>query len=196
MSAAVQVIREQGFSRTTTKEIARIADCSEGSLYNYFQGKDDLFDKVIQSMIPGLINALAQLLQRQGTRTVKENLADVAFEALSFFDVSTSLTAAMVAEPQVLARHREEQHHRNRGPHRANEILGNYLLAEQKLGRVRPNINPYRAADLLCGACFQHGHHRVFLDVQESPEERQQFVDGLLDALFHGLLPEEKPESG
>lgn len=42
MDAAVDIICEKGFSNTTTKEIARVADMAEGTLYNYFRNKDDI----------------------------------------------------------------------------------------------------------------------------------------------------------
>jgi AcrR family transcriptional regulator len=55
IEAADQVIRTNGLSRTTTKEIARIAGCSEGSLYNHFQSKEDLFVHVMKGMLPGFL---------------------------------------------------------------------------------------------------------------------------------------------
>jgi AcrR family transcriptional regulator len=42
LEAASRLFAEKGFHRTTTKEIAQAADVAEGTLYNYFENKDDL----------------------------------------------------------------------------------------------------------------------------------------------------------
>lgn len=42
INAAAHLFAEKGFHRTTTRDIAEQADISEGTLYNYFNSKDDL----------------------------------------------------------------------------------------------------------------------------------------------------------
>jgi AcrR family transcriptional regulator len=42
LDGAAQVFAEKGFARATTKEIAEAADVSEGTIYNYFDSKEDL----------------------------------------------------------------------------------------------------------------------------------------------------------
>lgn len=42
INAAARLFSEKGFHRTTTRDIAEAADVSEGTLYNYFESKDDL----------------------------------------------------------------------------------------------------------------------------------------------------------
>ncbi len=42
ITAAANLFAEKGFHRTTTRDIADEADVSEGTLYNYFDSKDDL----------------------------------------------------------------------------------------------------------------------------------------------------------
>ncbi len=42
LEVAARLFAEKGFHRTTTRDIAKAADISEGSLYNYFTSKEDL----------------------------------------------------------------------------------------------------------------------------------------------------------
>lgn len=42
LQAALALFSQKGFQRTTTKEIARKAKIAEGTLFNYFQTKEDL----------------------------------------------------------------------------------------------------------------------------------------------------------
>ncbi|MDD5746946.1 MAG: TetR/AcrR family transcriptional regulator [Candidatus Omnitrophica bacterium] len=48
IESAVIIASHAGFTRATTKEIAREAGCSEGIIYHYFKSKHDLFFAVIK----------------------------------------------------------------------------------------------------------------------------------------------------
>ncbi|MEZ4863166.1 MAG: TetR/AcrR family transcriptional regulator [Caldilineaceae bacterium] len=47
LDAAVAVIAEQGFQRTTIKQIAAKAEVADGTIYNYFKNKDDILMGII-----------------------------------------------------------------------------------------------------------------------------------------------------
>jgi len=53
LDAAATIFAEKGFHRATTKEIAKVAGVSEGTIYNYFDSKADL--------LIGLMSRLARL---------------------------------------------------------------------------------------------------------------------------------------
>jgi AcrR family transcriptional regulator len=44
---AATLFAEKGYHRTTTREIARAADVAEGTLYNYFENKEDLLFQIV-----------------------------------------------------------------------------------------------------------------------------------------------------
>lgn len=48
LDAAVAVISEQGFHKTTIKQIARQAGIADGTIYNYFKNKDDILMGIIE----------------------------------------------------------------------------------------------------------------------------------------------------
>ena len=51
LEAAAQLFAEKGFHRTTTKDIAQAADVSEGTLYNYFDNKEDLLFGIMEKLV-------------------------------------------------------------------------------------------------------------------------------------------------
>jgi TetR/AcrR family fatty acid metabolism transcriptional regulator len=51
LEAAAQLFAEKGFHRTTTKDIALAADVSEGTLYNYFDNKEDLLFGIMEKLV-------------------------------------------------------------------------------------------------------------------------------------------------
>jgi len=51
IDAAVQLFSRQGFSGTSTREVARLADVNEASLFRHFPRKQDLFWAALQSQL-------------------------------------------------------------------------------------------------------------------------------------------------
>src|SRR3954451_9776824 len=74
LAAAERVIAEYGYAGATTKAIARAAQCSEGSLYNYFPDKKALFVECAFAQNAGLLETLTSLPDRVGQATVSDNL--------------------------------------------------------------------------------------------------------------------------
>ncbi|MCM3781963.1 TetR/AcrR family transcriptional regulator C-terminal domain-containing protein [Neobacillus mesonae] len=99
-----------------------------------------------------------------------------------------SLICAIFSEPNILQRHREGFTLRNEGPHRANEAVEAYLSREKSLGRLRKEMDPRVAADLLLGSCFQHAFQSNFLGKVESREAQKVYVDRVLHSLFPSEL--------
>jgi AcrR family transcriptional regulator len=54
LDAAGQLFSKQGFNGTRTREIARLADVNEGSLFRLFTSKRDLFWSAVKSQLDGL----------------------------------------------------------------------------------------------------------------------------------------------
>jgi AcrR family transcriptional regulator len=51
LDAAARLFAEKGFHRTTTKDIAEAADVSEGTLYNYFENKDEMLMGIMTLLV-------------------------------------------------------------------------------------------------------------------------------------------------
>jgi len=54
VNAAAQLFARQGYHGTSTREIARLADISENTLFRYFEHKEDLFWAALRSRLSGL----------------------------------------------------------------------------------------------------------------------------------------------
>jgi len=54
VQAAVQLFARQGYHGTSTREIARLADVSENTLFRHFDHKEDLFWSALRSRSTGL----------------------------------------------------------------------------------------------------------------------------------------------
>ncbi len=185
LDAAVTVLRERGQAGATTKEIARVAGCSEGSLYTYFANKESLFVAVLTERLPPFIPVLQALLERAGDDTVQDHLEEVARVAVPFYVELMPMAAAMLATPEL----NESMRRQGYGPHRANEALVTYLRLEQRLGRIHAGASLGAATALLLGACLQRAMYLQFAGQVPDAEATDRFVKDLVATLMQGLQP-------
>jgi AcrR family transcriptional regulator len=185
-------MREKGLARSTTKEIAREAGYSEGTLYKHFESKEEMFLYVLKDRLPEFVDLIKDLPNRAGRETVEKILGQVATAALAFYDKSVPISASIFSEQELLARHRQEIVGRGAGPQKANEAVAAYLEAERRLGRVREDAAPEAAAAALLGACFQRAFLQHFLGEDSMPVEDERFAKEAVRGLMVGLLPGEE----
>ncbi|MFJ4687343.1 TetR/AcrR family transcriptional regulator [Streptomyces sp. NPDC091377] len=155
LDAAHELMRSVGLARTTTKEIARAAGCSEAALYKYFSSKEELFIRVLAERLPRLTPLLSSLAAEPGQGSLEENLTEIALQASLFYEQSFPIAGSLYAETQLKRRHDKAMREMGLGPHKPIESLELYLRAERKAGRLRPDADPFAAASLLLGACAQ-----------------------------------------
>jgi len=59
LAAACQVLIDRGYEKTTTNHIAEHSGYSVGTLYQYFEDKEDIYSEVVDQAISNLIGAAA-----------------------------------------------------------------------------------------------------------------------------------------
>lgn len=96
IQAAAHLFASQGFHRTTTKDIAEAADVSEGTLYNYFENKDDLLIGIMEML------TAAQHLEAHFDHPVDESLQEFLLTMLSqrreFIDQNGPMLQSVLSE--------------------------------------------------------------------------------------------------
>ncbi|MEU9855426.1 helix-turn-helix domain-containing protein [Streptomyces sp. NPDC047974] len=187
VDAARDLMGTVGLARTTTKEIARAAGCSEAALYKHFASKEQLFLTVLTERLPRLGGLLEALAVDPGRRTVEENLTEIARQAARFYEQTFPIAASLYAEPLLKARHDAAIRELGAGPHRPIEGLTAYLRAEQQHGRIGPDADPGAAAALLLGACAQRAFVYDALPEGEGPPPVDDFARAIARTLMRGL---------
>ena len=84
LDAAEEVFGRKGFHETTLKEVAELAEFSVGSVYSFFQNKDDLFQQIFVRRGSEFMPELREVLRPDGGTPVEQLHALVDFE-VGFF---------------------------------------------------------------------------------------------------------------
>jgi AcrR family transcriptional regulator len=174
LGAAARIMRDEGYARATTKEIARAAGYSEATLYKHFQDKAEIFLRVLEEQAPALATLLAQLDGRAGTGDLRGKLEELVVTAVRFYADTFPIAVSLYSSRALLAAHRDRLRELGSGPRTPEERLARYLAAEQRLGGLAPSADPLAVAQLLLGACFQ----QAFLaDFAGNPPDGDQLAD-------------------
>ena len=92
MHAAAQLFARQGYHGTSTREIARLADISENTLFRYFEHKEDLFWAALRSRLSGL----------EMRRDLLSGIADGAAPEVVLPQIMAQLVDTAILKPELL----------------------------------------------------------------------------------------------
>jgi AcrR family transcriptional regulator len=138
IQSAIECFSKNGFDRTRMDEISLLADLSKGTLYNYFDNKEDLFNAICEDSLDLLKIQLdqiftksrddlifnAELFYENFQKIQKEGSAKVFFEALSESTRNPKLKI-------ILFKHRVKIY----------KLVENYLQIQSDKGFIKGGIN-------------------------------------------------------
>lgn len=168
LDAAHRVIEREGLAGASTRAIATEAELGAGTLYNYFDDRSHLIVESLLRHAHLVARPLGALPGRVGTRTVLVNVSWFARQAGRALDELVPSIGAAFSDPEVLARLRAALAHDD--PSTVGvEVLGDYLRAEQEIGRVRSTVDCDAAAAVVVGLCHDRAFQHVLLGAPPKP---------------------------
>ncbi len=199
LSAAVSVMRERGVTSTTTKEIARVAEVAEGSIYNHFANKSELIAACMAEVAGGVRGALTRLMGRVGEGTVEGNLTELAEAQIAFFTDLLPITGPVLGDHELRDWLRLGGPHQGDGPP-PGPALGHagliaYLEAERRVGRLAEDARPPYLAATLIGACQQYAFVCLFTapdvlaGVAQLPADPAAYAGEVVRVVLAGARP-------
>ncbi|HET9074360.1 MAG TPA: TetR/AcrR family transcriptional regulator, partial [Solirubrobacteraceae bacterium] len=164
LDAALELLREEGVAKLTSREVAARAGVSDASVYYHFGDRPGLLLAVFAHGVPPL-DFLVGEPDPEDLLELPE-LVDVALASLGrfFADLLPMMTAAQSDADlgRAMARHIEVT---DAGPHKGVQALAGYLRREQAAGRVGADVDPEAAALLIIDTAFSRAARRLMLSL-------------------------------
>jgi AcrR family transcriptional regulator len=211
IATAARLIDQRGSAGLAVRDIAREAQVADGVLYNYFEDKEDLLAHALLAHVGTVMAGGPRLLLPPGEGTVAENLRLFIDGGMARLVRVTPAFAGLLSQPKVLSRFHAmvggdsafgavaedgspgsegDTGHGGEGGRGLGEILGTYLRAEQRLGRIDAAADVDAAASLIVGAI----HGQILPRVLFSPPGRPVVLPSglaarLAETVLSGIAP-------
>ena len=134
LDAAAKVFAEKGFHRATTKEIARAASVSEGTIYNYFDSKADLLIGIMTRLAE--LESLDEELSRAPQGDARDFLVAIFRHRMGLIQQNDEMVQAIMPEMLINPALRERFYQQFMRP--TTTLLEQYIQARIELGHIRP----------------------------------------------------------
>ncbi|MBE3599318.1 MAG: TetR family transcriptional regulator [Limnochordaceae bacterium] len=150
VAAAARIFNEQGFHRTSMADVAQAVGMLKGSLYYYFESKDQLLFEVIQTPLQKLVEALEAVLEQEvdpgtGVREAIRRHIESSAEYYPHLFVIAQERFDFLGEPyrsRIMALHR-----------RYRALWLQLLRRGAQAGRFRSDLDPSLVAFAILGMC-------------------------------------------
>ena len=161
LKATYRLIVERGLTGLTTKEIAEMARASEASIYYHFADKKALVEGVVLDAVLEPLKKFAEIFPKEAEgKTVADALTAYGRKLDAFWGRVLPILAAVQADAELRDGFASRLTDLGYGPHRGVRVVADYLAEQQKLGRVRKEVDPRQAAMTFAGACFLSAFQR------------------------------------
>lgn len=181
IEAARALLIEHGLAGTTTREIARVAGVSEGTIYNHFTDKYDLVLAAVKesSRLGELVEGLPT---EAGTAPVRTTLIAFVEGWLQRADESIRMFAPVIGDPELAGLHRAME--RSGGdPLKSQRRIASYLAAEQSAGNIASSADAMMLARILVGTAFHQVYMRLLVG-EKAAVANKTFARSLVDTLL------------
>ncbi len=146
LQAAKQVFLEKGYSRATVDEIMAQASLGKGTMYLYFESKEDLFVSVVEQAWNSLQQRLDVIILNQNLPAF-ERMRQGFLEYLAFFEQDPSIIALIVdAERNLRGRIAKGYFSR----YYARIPMALQLISQaQEEGKLKKSVNPSEVVEMV-----------------------------------------------
>ncbi len=188
IQAALELFVERGFATTRLEDVAARAGVSKGTLYLYFESKEDLFKAVVRSNIIPVIAQAEQLIDRDtgSSAELLRRLVRGWWESVGNSPAS-GLPKLVMSEagnfPELARWHYEE------AIARADRALERVIQRGIEQGEFRPVDVEYTRRVMLAPIIMLSMWRHSFGACDPQPVDPERYIETYLDLIIAGLQP-------
>ncbi len=188
ISATERLMCEGGLSAVTTQSVARTCGLSEGTIYRHFASREELIVTTLRERLPGEFKAhIDEMRASAGTTPLDAQMQGFLASIAPIFENIAPTLGMLAADPGLAARNAESMCADGKGPRLLLSDVAGYLESEQRLGRVRADVNTRAVAALLVGVCFYRGLMQHLFREDPTDLSDADLAKAVADVVAHGI---------
>jgi AcrR family transcriptional regulator len=176
LRATLELLREKGVARLTTREVAERAGVSEGSIFYNFTDRPGLLIATFQHTL-GPLHVAEPTAADGDLRSV---LLGWAEQIERFLESGLVVLMAAQSDTELRERIGEFMRDNDYGPQRGIAAIGGYLAQLQVAGAVRSDVDPQVIATMLINNAFQRAALPTLVGHSRGVVSLSAFVDTLV----------------
>ncbi len=180
LMAALKVFSRKGFHRVKVEEIAQEAEIGKGTIYEYFESKEDIFQQIFQ-LSSERYTSIFRDMETQG-KDLWDKVRILTVKHIEFFkmhkEMSTFVLEGQSRPMEGLREWTMEQKEQRQG------IVRELFSQAVERGEIR-EVDPDLASRMVLGLIFSVFGGMIFLE-EITPEEHK--VDEVLDIFKKGFV--------
>lgn len=182
LTAAAKVFAEHGVKGATTREIAKVAEVNETTLFRNFQTKELLLAAVVEKSASEISEALSG--PGMSNNDLRKDLMYYAVIYNQVLNKNEPMVRMFIGEA-----HRQKEQAcliAVKAWQPVKEKLIAYMNAAKEQGKVRKNLDSELAVDILKGMILAHLFRRGMSPVPYSTDD---YLETVLDIFVQGVAP-------
>lgn len=148
IEAATRVFAKNGFYHSKISEIAKEARVADGTIYIYFDNKDDILICLFEEQMKAVLDNMTR--QLNGEDDPSQKLKIFAFTHLELIENNKDMAEIIQVELRQSGKFMKE--YKNEGFIRYLDIIGNIIMEGQRKGLFNPQVIPGVAKRAFFGA--------------------------------------------
>jgi AcrR family transcriptional regulator len=180
LAAAYELLDEKGIAKMTTREIAKRAGVSEGSIFYHFKDRTGLLRAVFESTLQPLVIFRDSIPPDIGLREMLDQFADAVER---FLTEGLVVMYAAQSDAELRSGMHEFMDTHNLGPQHGIRFIAEYLSDLQRTGTVRADVDCTAVASLLISHCMLHAANPRLVGHTRGVPTRAEVVDTLVTML-------------
>ncbi len=178
LKAAVHLFAQKGFSETKLEDVAALAEFGKGTLYNYFENKDDLLLSAFDFAVSDMLNFLYD--QLSAVSEPLERIRLIANAQFNYYQSNTDFMNVVMTNHRVLMNHACSKEVFERFQEIKQLVIGE-MQAAIDAGQLKPG-NPQHYAGFLSGMI--HAQVRSINSGEMHADEMH--ADEIIDIFLNG----------
>jgi len=170
-----------GFDRTTVSQIAKAAGVADGTIYLYFQNKDDLLQKTIDDITDSFIQEGLAILERTASPIDRIR----KFAELHLANLGADENLACIFQIELRHNMRLMREFSQKKLRKYFSYLESYIRQAQEEGYIRKSLTPWLTAKILFGALDEAATNWVLSNRDYKLED---MAAPTLDVLLNGMV--------